>query len=141
VSENTGRFHLNGKKWSADTHNKDFAKKMGKIVKKPQLIKTGIDSLDLVGRPGEVLVYVFYDIEDDKVRNRTASVCKDFGLERMQFSGFIGYLSRNKREELGIRLRDTLGNNNGKILIQPVCEKDFREYKEYIYFDEGGESE
>ena len=81
------------------------------------MIKTGIDALDLIGRPGEVLVYV----------------CKDFGLERTQFSGFVGYLSRNKREEMAIKLRDELGKNNGKILIQPVCEKDFREYKEYLF--------
>lgn len=109
---------------------------MGKVVKKDEMIKTGIDALDLVGRPGEILVYVFYDIQQDKIRNRAAQVCKDFGLERTQFSGFVGYLTRNRREEMAIKLRDVLGENNGKILIQPVCEKDFREYKEYIYFDE-----
>ena len=105
---------------------------MGKIVKRQEMVKTGIDALDLVGRPGEVIVYVFYDIEDDRVRNRAAQICKDFGLERTQFSGFIGYLSKNRREELGIKLRDNLKGANGKVLIQPVCEKDFRQYKEYI---------
>ena len=105
---------------------------MGKIVKKDQMIKTGINALDLVGRPGEVLVYVFYDIEEDKIRSRTARTCKDYGLERTQFSGFMGYLSKNKREEMAIKLRDTIDNKNGKILIQPVCEKDFRQYREYI---------
>jgi CRISPR-associated protein Cas2 len=110
---------------------------MAKIVKKQEIVKTGIDALDLIGRPGEVLVYVFYDIEDDRVRERASRVCKDFGLERTQFSGFIGYLSKNRREEMSIKLRDVLGENNGKILIQPVCEKDFREYKEYIHFEEG----
>jgi CRISPR-associated protein Cas2 len=114
---------------------------MGKIVKKDQMIRTGIDSLGLVGRPGEMLVYVFYDIEHDKIRNKTASICKDYGLERTQFSGFMGYLSKNKREELAIQLRDTLGESNGKILVQPVCEKDFKEYKEFIYFDEGNKGE
>jgi CRISPR-associated protein Cas2 len=109
---------------------------MAKIVKKQEMIKTGIGALDLIGRPGEVLVYVFYDIEDDRVRERTSRVCKDFGLERTQFSGFIGYLSKNRREEMGIKLRDVLGEHNGKILIQPVCEKDFREYKEYIHYEE-----
>ena len=112
---------------------------MAKIVKKDQMIKTGIDALDLIGRPGEVLVYVFYDIVKDKIRNRAVRVCKDFGLERTQFSGFMGYLSRNRREEMAIKLRDVLGENNGKILIQPVCEKDFRKYREYIHFDEGGD--
>ena len=108
---------------------------MAKIAKKGAMIKTGIEALDLIGRPGEVLVYVFYDIEDDGVREKASRACKDFGLERTQFSGFIGYLSKNRREEMGIKLRDVLGKYNGKILIQPVCEKDFREYKEYIHYE------
>jgi CRISPR-associated protein Cas2 len=113
---------------------------MTKIIKKEDLVKTGIEALDLIGRPGEGIVYVFYDIEDDKIRAKTAETCKDFGLQRTQFSGFIGYMSRNRREEMAIKLRDLLGENNGKILIQPVCEKDFREYKEYIHYDEGEKS-
>lgn len=114
---------------------------MGKILKKKEMVKTGINALDLIGKPGEVLVYVFYDIEDDKVREKASRTCKDFGLERTQFSGFIGYLSKNRREELSIKLRDVLGEHNGKILVQPVCEKDFREYKEYIYFEEKKDSQ
>jgi CRISPR-associated protein Cas2 len=110
---------------------------MGKIVKKEDMIKTGMGALDLIGRPGEVIAYVFYDIKDDKVRNRAARVCKDFGLERIQFSGFVGYLSRNKREELSLKLRDLIAKKEGKILIQPVCEKDFKEYREFIQVSEG----
>jgi len=113
---------------------------MTKIIKRDEIVKTGIEALDLIGRPGEVVVYVFYDIEDDKIRTKAAEICKDFGLQRTQFSGFIGYMSRNRREEMAIKLRDLLGENNGKILVQPVCEKDFREYKEYIYYDEGEKS-
>ncbi|MBW1735723.1 MAG: CRISPR-associated endonuclease Cas2 [Deltaproteobacteria bacterium] len=101
-------------------------------MKRKEVVKTGIDALDLVGRPGEVAVYVFYDIENDRVRSRAARICKDFGLERTQFSGFVGYLSRNKREELGIKLRDNLDGSTGKVLIQPVCDKDFKQYREYI---------
>ncbi len=113
---------------------------MGRIVKKTELTKTGIEGLDLVGRPGEVLTYVFYDIENDKIRTRVGSVCKDYGLERIQFSGFIGYLSRNRREEMAAKLRDKMEGSNGKVLIQPVCEKDFREYKEFISIQEADDS-
>jgi CRISPR-associated protein Cas2 len=109
---------------------------VGKIVKRNELVKTGIDALDLAGKPGEIVTYVFYDITADKIRNKVGNVCKDYGLERIQFSGFIGYLSRNKREELAIKLRDTLEETDGKILIQPVCEKDFRLYREYVSLDE-----
>ena len=109
---------------------------MAKIVKKQDMIKTGMDAIDLIGRPGEVLVYVFYDIQEDRIRNRAARVCKDYGLERIQFSGFVGYLSRNRREEMGVKIRDIISRNNGKVLIQPVCEKDFREFREYMHFEE-----
>ena len=109
---------------------------MAKIVKKQDMIKTGMDALDLIGRPGEVLVYVFYDIQEDKVRTRAARVCKDYGLERIQFSGFVGYLTKNRREEMGVKIRDIISGSNGKVLIQPVCEKDFREFREYMHFEE-----
>jgi CRISPR-associated protein Cas2 len=72
----------------------------------------------------EVSTYVLYDIPDDGVRTKIAEVCKDYGLERIQFSAFCGPLSRNKREELFLRLGDTLGDRTGKILLQPVCQKD-----------------
>jgi CRISPR-associated protein Cas2 len=75
----------------------------------------------------EVSTYVLYDIPNDGVRAKIADVCKDYGLERIQFSAFCGPLTRNKREELFLRLDDVLGEEPGKILLQPVCEKDIRD--------------
>jgi CRISPR-associated protein Cas2 len=74
----------------------------------------------------ELITYVLYDIPDDAVRTKIADVCKDYGLQRIQFSAFCGSLTRNMREELFLRLGDTLGGRPGKILLQPVCEKDCR---------------
>jgi hypothetical protein len=53
----------------------------------------------------ELATLVIYDIEDDRARLRVSEVCKDFGLERLQYSCFRGSLSQNKREELYERLR------------------------------------
>jgi len=53
----------------------------------------------------ELSTLVIYDIEDDRARTRVSEACKDFGLERLQFSCFRGTLSQNKREELYERLR------------------------------------
>jgi CRISPR-associated protein Cas2 len=72
----------------------------------------------------ELRTFVIYDIVDDKIRTKIADACFDFGLVRVQYSAFAGALNRNKREELFLRLRDTLGDEVGKILVQPVCEKD-----------------
>ena len=77
----------------------------------------------------ELRTLVIYDIVSDRIRTRVGEVCKDYGLKRIQFSGFVGSLSRNKREELSIKLRNLLdGQDQGaKILIQPICEKDLRQ--------------
>jgi CRISPR-associated protein Cas2 len=74
----------------------------------------------------ELLTLVMYDIEHDRVRYRVSEACLDFGLERIQFSVFRGKLSRNKREELLMRITNLLGEEQGKILIQPMCEDDAR---------------
>lgn len=96
----------------------------------------GIKSIPIEFRPRETVVYVFYDIEEDKIRNQVAKVCKDYGLERIQFSGFLGTLSPNMREELHLRLLRTLGGKHGRILLQPVCEKDFKSCAEILNVEE-----
>ncbi|MGH9861018.1 MAG: CRISPR-associated endonuclease Cas2 [Candidatus Acidiferrales bacterium] len=53
----------------------------------------------------ELTTLVIYDVEDDRARTRVSEACKDFGLERIQYSCFRGPLSLNKREELYERMR------------------------------------
>ena len=69
---------------------------------------------------------VIYDVPDDRTRTRVSEACLDYGLERVQYSAFRGKLSRNKREELFLRLQALVGEQPGKILVQPVCEKDLK---------------
>lgn len=53
----------------------------------------------------ELITLVIYDVEDDRARTRVSEACKDFGLQRIQYSCFRGKLSQNKREELYERMR------------------------------------
>ncbi|RLB30054.1 MAG: CRISPR-associated endonuclease Cas2, partial [Deltaproteobacteria bacterium] len=39
-----------------------------------------------------VLVWIIYDIVEDNVRARVAKTCKQYGLERVQKSAFLGKL-------------------------------------------------
>ena len=89
----------------------------------------------------ELSTYVLYDIPDDCVRTKIADVCKDYGLERIQFSAFRGFLTRNRREELFLRLEETLSTRPGKILLQPVCGKDVRDSLSVEHDDADTESE
>jgi CRISPR-associated protein Cas2 len=67
---------------------------------------------------------VVYDIPSDKLRNRVAEACKDYGLERIQWSAFLGDLNVTRRRELELRLRRTLGRAPGNIQVYPICDKD-----------------
>ena len=73
---------------------------------------------------------VIYDITEDKIRNKVAEVCKDYGLTRIQWSAFLGELSNNHREELYSKLIKTLKDNAGNIQIFPICSKDILLKKE-----------
>lgn len=83
-------------------------------------------------RGQELLTFVIYDIEDDRVRARVANACKDYGLERIQFSAFSGALDSSRRRELFTRLADTLGRDAGKIMVLPICEKDAQAKRELV---------
>ncbi len=67
---------------------------------------------------------VVYDIASDKLRHRVAEACKDYGLQRIQWSAFLGDLTHNRRTELALRLRRTLGKQRGNIQLYPICDKD-----------------
>lgn len=67
---------------------------------------------------------VVYDISSNKVRNRVSECCKDYGLERIQWSAFRGELSTAGRRELALRLQRTMGREEGNIQLYPICDKD-----------------
>jgi CRISPR-associated protein Cas2 len=89
---------------------------------------TGVLKPQLTGRGSlEVSCFLIYDIEDDKLRNRTADICMNYGLARIQFSAFFGKLNRNLRQELCLRLQRELGKQSARVRIIPVCQQDLKE--------------
>ena len=82
----------------------------------------------LVGKGSpEVSLILIYDIEDDKIRTRASDICLDYGLDRIQYSAFFGKLNRNRRQELSLKLRNTIGGESARIRIIPVCEDDLKD--------------
>ena len=69
---------------------------------------------------------LLYDIPDDKIRTKIATFCLDYGLDRIQYSAFMGDLSSNHQEELMLKLARRLGKAAGKIDLFPVCKEDWR---------------
>ena len=67
-----------------------------------------------------------YDIPDDKIRGKVADICLDYGLERIQYSAFLGELNHNLQQEIMLKIKGKLGKQPGNIQLFPICEKDLR---------------
>jgi CRISPR-associated protein Cas2 len=75
-------------------------------------------------KPGKP-VLVLYDISDDKTRTKISEACKDYGLDRIQFSAFSGRLTKASREELEMRLGKTMGNHFGAVTVIQLEQSNF----------------
>ncbi|MBE0481068.1 MAG: CRISPR-associated endonuclease Cas2 [Dehalococcoidia bacterium] len=73
---------------------------------------------------------VIYDIPDDRLRFKVADICLDYGLERIQYSAFLGELNHNRREELLQKIRRRIGRHEANVQLFPICDKDARLRKE-----------
>lgn len=62
---------------------------------------------------------LIYDIEHDGTRSKIADACLDYGLDRVQYSAFLGQLSRNHAEELMQEIHRILGDRRGVIQLIP----------------------
>jgi CRISPR-associated protein Cas2 len=69
---------------------------------------------------------VVYDIPNDRARGKIADACLDYGLDRIQYSAFLGNLERTHQEELLIKIGKQLGKRPGKVHLFTMCEKDWR---------------
>ncbi len=70
-------------------------------------------------------VLLIYDIPDDGARSKVADCCLDYGLDRIQYSAFVGDLSRTHQEELLLRIRRRLGKRPAKVQLVPIAAEDW----------------
>lgn len=75
------------------------------------------------------LVWVIYDIVNNKKRSKIAKSCKNKGLYRVQKSVFLGTLNRNQIDELKIMCEDIIDPESDSVYIFPMCEGDFKNVK------------
>ena len=70
-------------------------------------------------------ILLIYDIPNDRASNKVADLCLDYGLERIQYSAFLGELKRTHQEELLMRIKKRLGKQAGDVRLVPICDKDW----------------
>ena len=78
-------------------------------------------------------IMLIYDIESDRKRTKIAETCKDYGLDRIQYSAFVGQLSRNYAEELMLEIDAILDSERGdvQLIIMPQNTWDERMVVQY----------
>jgi CRISPR-associated protein Cas2 len=65
---------------------------------------------------------VIYDISHDGARTKVADICLDYGLERIQYSAFVGRLNGVHQRELLLKMKQTLGKHAARIQLFPLDE-------------------
>lgn len=77
----------------------------------------------------ETLLWVIYDIVEDKVRTKVAKICKNKGLYRVQKSAFLGKMNRNQIDEMKLMFEDIINKDEDSVYIFPLCEDDFKKVR------------
>ncbi|MCK4543181.1 MAG: CRISPR-associated endonuclease Cas2 [Spirochaetales bacterium] len=77
----------------------------------------------------ENLVWLIYDISENKPRTKIAKACINKGLYRVQKSVFLGTLNKNQIDELDILCNEIINPDIDSVYIFPMCEDDFKKVK------------
>ena len=72
-----------------------------------------------------MLVWVMYDIADDKIRRKAIKICKNVGLYRVQKSIFLGDIEENDFDEVKLRLEDTVDLKNDSVYVFTMSKKEW----------------
>jgi len=66
---------------------------------------------------------LIYDISHDGVRTKVADACLDYGLQRIQYSAFLGELSWIHQRELLLQIKRRVGKHDANVQLFPLDEK------------------
>jgi len=75
------------------------------------------------------MIWVIYDIVEDKVRNKVAKVCLNKGLYRVQKSVFLGTLNANQRDSLTLECEMLINSDVDSVYIFPMDDASFKRVK------------
>ena len=67
--------------------------------------------------------FVIYDISDDRMREGLREHIRNYGLRRVQYSGFLGEMSPHDRFVLSREVGRYLSSERDSIYIIPLCSR------------------
>ena len=72
-----------------------------------------------------MLYLITYDVPEEypKLRRKISLILKNWGLQRIQYSVFIGDISRNFAETIALQINEVIKNEPADVRIFPICQK------------------
>ncbi len=74
-----------------------------------------------------MIVWVLYDIENDRARTKAAKRCKLAGLYRVQFSCFLGTLTPAQKDTLQLQLAELIAEERDKVYVFPMNKSELQQ--------------
>ncbi|MFA5103482.1 MAG: CRISPR-associated endonuclease Cas2 [Methanolinea sp.] len=75
------------------------------------------------------MVWVVYDIVENKTRSKIARICLNKGLYRVQKSVFLGDLTVNERDSLAIECEYVIDPDIDSVYVFPMDNESFKKVK------------
>lgn len=74
-----------------------------------------------------MIIWVMYDIVDDRSRTRVAKACKQAGLYRVQYSVFLGKLTPNEKDSLSLYIEELINEKQDSVYIFPMSKDELQQ--------------
>ncbi|MBV6440414.1 MAG: CRISPR-associated endoribonuclease Cas2 [Saprospiraceae bacterium] len=73
-----------------------------------------------------MIIWVLYDIQNDRARDRVAKICKRAGLYRVQYSCFLGTLDEHELDTLELQVEPEINPDEDKVYIFPMSRSELK---------------
>ncbi len=73
-----------------------------------------------------MLLWVLYDIENDRARSRVARHCKQAGLYRVQLSVFLGSVDAHQKDTLSLQIEAEINPDRDKVYLFPMSRRELQ---------------
>lgn len=73
-----------------------------------------------------MICWVMYDIKIDKVRTKVAKACEQIGLNRVQYSVFLGTLEPNEKDTLEIIISELIDVKHDSVYVFPMSKDELK---------------
>lgn len=74
-----------------------------------------------------MILWLLYDIADDRARTKVARHCKQAGLYRVQYSVFLGEVTADERDTLRIDVEDLIDEDVDKVYLFSLTKKELKQ--------------